>query len=298
MKKIIGIGDLVCDLYYVNNKLIGINGGKSFSNIIFNLANMGISTEIIGTCGNDIFGKIALKSLKEAGVNISDVKILNTPTNLLHINITNGESSTRCPKCNLKKWNKYVLKDIVINKDDIILVDSTRYLSLLSNNIVFIDVGYCNELKKMNKKQFNNFLNFKFEIINMNNRVAKYLMTTLNLNSESKLFNNLKTKVLIITKGKNGTSYYFNKTHIDMKLTNISQEVDSNGAGDLFFASTIKDYLNNNLIFDEKFIKTSFNNTTMLTKEVVKVIGARTYYQALYKAKKIKKYCTCEKISI
>jgi|LSQX01.3.fsa_nt_gb sugar/nucleoside kinase (ribokinase family) len=41
--------------------------------------------------------------------------------------------------------------------------------------------------------------------------------------------------------------------YIYMKLTNISQEVDSNGAGDLFFASTIKDYLNNNLIFDASF---------------------------------------------
>ena len=299
MYRVVGIGDLVCDIYYKDGEIVGINGGKTFANIIFNLANMNVQAKIIGTCGSDIYGKIAMESLKIVGIDISNVKMLNMPTNLFNVCISNKRFSTkkRCPICNTKKWYDYTFDKIITNNDDIIVIDCLRYLSLLKDKTVLIDIGYFNELEKMNEKEFIDFLNFNFEIINMNNRVYKYLKTKLNLKNEKELFNKLNTKLLIITKGKKGTSYYFNDNHIIMDLTEISQEVDPNGAGDLFFASTIKDYLNNNLITDEKFIKTSFENASNLTKEIVKVIGARTYYQPLYKVRKLD-VCACTNLTI
>jgi sugar/nucleoside kinase (ribokinase family) len=66
--RVVGIGDLAVDYYYKNNKCIGINGGKSSSNIIFNLSYLGIKTAFIGACGNDIQGKICIDSLNKVGV--------------------------------------------------------------------------------------------------------------------------------------------------------------------------------------------------------------------------------------
>ena len=44
--RVVGIGDLVTDYYYLNGKLLGVNGGMTSHNIIANLANMGISTSV------------------------------------------------------------------------------------------------------------------------------------------------------------------------------------------------------------------------------------------------------------
>ena len=62
--RVVSIGDLVVDYYYKNGKLLGINGGMTSHNIIANLAKMGINTAVFGACGDDLQGKIAIKSLE------------------------------------------------------------------------------------------------------------------------------------------------------------------------------------------------------------------------------------------
>lgn len=75
--KVVSIGDLVIDYYYKNGKLLGINGGMTSHNIIANLAKMGIDTAVFGVCGDDLQGKIAIKSLEKLKVNVKNIKILN-----------------------------------------------------------------------------------------------------------------------------------------------------------------------------------------------------------------------------
>ena len=84
--RIISIGDLVLDYYYNNGKLVGVNGGMSSHNIIANLANFGLNTSVIGVCGNDSAGKIAIKSLEELKVDTSNIEISNDiKTRCFHI---------------------------------------------------------------------------------------------------------------------------------------------------------------------------------------------------------------------
>ena len=74
--KIISIGDLVTDFYYKNGKLVGVNGGMTSHNIIANIAKIGMETAVYGACGQDVTGNVALKSLKDIGVNIDNVEIM------------------------------------------------------------------------------------------------------------------------------------------------------------------------------------------------------------------------------
>ena len=76
--KIIGIGDLVLDVYMNEKEIVGITGGMSFSNITYNISRLlkdynnnseykKIDFEIIiyGACGKDVSGNIIINELKE-----------------------------------------------------------------------------------------------------------------------------------------------------------------------------------------------------------------------------------------
>ena len=104
MKRIVGISDLVLDIYYEDKKLLGINGGKTTSNIIFNLAALGNNAALFGACGNDTFGKICIDSLNKVGVDTTNINIKDVDTRRFHINITKSGQVTkkRCPMCSTK----------------------------------------------------------------------------------------------------------------------------------------------------------------------------------------------------
>ena len=85
--KIIGIGDLVLDVYMNEKEIIGITSGMSFSNVIYNITRLlenynssynnnegkkiDFETMIYGVCGNDISGDIIIKELESGKINTS-----------------------------------------------------------------------------------------------------------------------------------------------------------------------------------------------------------------------------------
>lgn len=83
--EIIGLGALNIDyLYRVERILVDeeavvdepeIHPGGSAANTIYGLARLGVSTGFIGAIGDDEAGKISLDSLKEAGADISQIKV-------------------------------------------------------------------------------------------------------------------------------------------------------------------------------------------------------------------------------
>lgn len=85
--KIIGIGDLVLDIYMNESEIKGITGGMSFTNVIYNITRLlenynssynnnegkkiDFETMIYGVCGNDISGDIIIKELESGKINTS-----------------------------------------------------------------------------------------------------------------------------------------------------------------------------------------------------------------------------------
>ena len=312
--RIISIGDLVTDFYYKNGKLIGVNGGMTSHNIIANIAKLGLETSVYGVCGDDMAGTIAINSLKEVGTNIDNVKIIeNVNTRCFHVSYQelNGKleftSKKGCPVCNIKKWyeeSKIEPNDILkqINKDDVLIFDNLNNKNQIiidnCNNRKMLDLGQYFELEDYNDNEIIEKIKNKFDIINLNERVEKYLKNRFSKNSLEDIYNLLQPKMIIVTRGKKGSDFVFDNKKVKKELSNPEVEVDPTGAGDAFFSMFISEYIKNTYVIDYIFIDSTFDKATRLTKKVVKKFGARGHIQNLYKIKKVKDACTCSNFDI
>ena len=82
------------------------------------MAKMGIKTTVFGTCGKDMQGEIAIKSLEKLGVDVKNIIILDdVRTRCFHVSYFDNDgklsfaSKKRCPFCNNKKWYENSLID-------------------------------------------------------------------------------------------------------------------------------------------------------------------------------------------
>lgn len=312
--RIISIGDLVTDFYYKNGKLVGVNGGMTSHNIIANIAKLGLETSVYGVCGDDMAGTIAIDSLKEVGTNIDNVKMIeNVNTRCFHVSYQelNGKleftSKKRCPICNIKRWyeeSKIEPNDILkqINKDDVLVFDNLNKKNQIiidnCDNRKMLDLGQFFELEDYNDNEILEKIKNKFDFINLNERVEKYLKNRFSIKSLEDIYNILHPKMIIVTRGKKGSDFVFDNNKVNKELSNPSIEVDPTGAGDAFFSMFISEYIKNNYIINHKFIDSTFEKATKLTKKVVKKFGARGHIQNLYKIKKVKDACTCSNFDI
>ena len=308
--RVVSIGDLVVDYYYKNGNLLGINGGMTSHNIIANLAKMNINTAVFGVCGDDLKGKIAMKSLEDLKVDVKNISILtNAKTRCFHVSYFDNDnkltfiSKKRCPFCNNKKWYEDSLidtNDILknINDDDILVFDNLNDKNQIiidnTNNKKVIDLGQYFELENLSRTEILDKLSTKFEIINFNERVSKYLIKKLGLNNDIALYNVLKPSFMTITRGENGATFISKGIEYNFKLNVKGKVIDSTGAGDAFISSIIKDCIQNNFNYDPSLFKKWYENSNKLTSKVVSKMGARGHINTLFKIKKINNECTCD----
>lgn len=308
--RVVSIGDLVLDYYYKDGKLLGVNGGMTAHNIIANLANLKIDTAVFGACGNDDAGLIAIKSLKDLKVDVSNVDIIeNIHTRCFHVSYFNENdklsfiSKKRCPFCNEKKWyeeSQIDLKKILntIKKDDILVFDNLNFKNQeiidKTNNKKIIDLGQYFEFENISDEEIIKKIKGKFAIINFNERVTKYLTKRFNLKDDLKLYELLKANLITITRGEKGARFIYNNIVYDFSLQNKANIVDSTGAGDAFIASIIKDWIKNDLKLDPSMFEKWYFNSNQLTSKVVGKMGARGHLKSLYKIKKTDD-CSCHK---
>lgn len=308
--RVVSIGDLVVDYYYKNDKLLGINGGMTSHNIIANLAKMKVYTSVFGCCGNDLQGEVAINSLEKINVDTNNIKkIKNVRTRCFHVSYYEKDnkltftSKKRCPFCNNKKWydeslidSDYILSNV--KEDDILVFDNLNNKNQLIidnvNNKKVIDIGQYFEFENLTNKEIIEKILNKFEIINFNERVTKYLINRFNLNTDKELYDIIKPKLMTITRGEKGATFITSDGIYNFELINKGDIVDSTGAGDAFISSIIKDAIKNNFNYDGSNLKKWYENSTKLTFKVVSKMGARGHINTLYKIKKIDGSCTCD----
>ena len=308
--RVVSIGDLVTDYYYKNGKFLGINGGMTSHNIIANLAKMGINTAVFGTCGNDMQGKMAIKSFEKLNVDTNNIVVLDdVRTRCFHVSYfdvgskLSFTSKKRCPFCNNKKWYENSLidtDDIIkkINNDDILVFDNLNNKNQIlidkTSNKKIIDLGQYFELENVSDKEIISKIKSKFEIINFNERVSKYLIKRLNLNTDIDLYDILKPNFMTITRGENGATFVIDGIEYNFKLKIKGNVIDSTGAGDAFISSIIRDCIKNNFVYDSDMLEKWYENSSKLTAKVVSKMGARGHINTLFKVKKIENECTCD----
>lgn len=299
--RIIGFGDLYADYYFKDDILIGICGGKSNANIIANLSKY-YNTAFYGCVGNDTAGNVAISSLEKLGVDVSNIKILDGHSKMFFIQ--DGEYSSECPYCNrrlsyhgLKCQREYVFP--YIEDDDVIVLDNMNSVAMdiihSISNKAFIDIGYLGNLLYSSLDEIIELLGNRFEIINMNERVYKALKKKFAIDSLN-LYELLKPKILIITRGKRGADIIFDDILIKKEIDNPEIEVDTSGAGDAFFSEFIHIYLENQVV-DEKMISKAYMKANALARTVISHLGARAHLEKLSKIDSYS-YCICEDFSI
>ena len=285
---IVGIGNLILDYYFYDNKIY-VNGGGTVSNILANLSNMGMDTKLVGYYGNNYVGEVAKKLLEKTGVNTSLLERKDYKTKCFFIN-SEGYSST-CPYCNTKTKNYKLRTDIdkFIQKEDIILIQDYTVLNNNSNKVC-LDFGYFKKLIFEDNKKIEEFIFKSYYIVTIKETALSFILKKLNITFEQ-FIQRSSIYFLIITKGKNGATIVYNHKKYEYHIDPL-EEKETNGCGDIFFATFIYEIIKRKNLtkkdIDEIFCLAQKNVSTVLNN-----IGARNHIVSNLVIKKSNK-CICE----
>lgn len=305
---VIGIGDLVVDYYFENKVFKGICGGMTTFNVISHLAK-DFQTYAYAVCGNDFEGEIAIKSLNDIGVNTDYIKIENIKTRCFYINIDKENkiftSKKSCPICGEKKWyettrlsNKIPAK--LISNDSILVLDTINKINLeivnkfkKKGSKVALDMGQVGNFRYLTQEEILNKLLNKFDLVQLNERVAVFLMEKFKYNLYIDLNKIFNCDLLIITHGKQGATIIYKNKEIKYQLKSIAEEIDPSGAGDAFLSVAIKKWILNKFEMNEKDLNEMFEEASDLSSKIVQKLGARSTILNLYDKNIINEMCLC-----
>ena len=294
-KIFISHGDIILDkIYDADLNLIKQDGGGSNWNSLYNLSYMGEICYAIGSCGTDEEGKIALNSLKQHGVNTSCIRLDNITTDVMNIIIPNSKLGDDTI---IHSWyspitNKRTIEfrdnlpisvpDEIVSKDLYVLLDkfepiNLEFLNNISRKKVCLDIGHIRFFEHFTKQYLTMFFK-NADLIQLNNNVIPLLFERFQLENEFEFFRLLDLDLLVITNGKKGASFIYNKDNeivkVDKSPKVIAKLVDSSGAGDAFFASLVRNYAYQNKI-DDNFITNTFSEANKASREVISQVGSR-----------------------
>ena len=266
-----------------NIRIEKIVAGGSVANTMSGIAYLKGSPSFIGKINSDNFGEIYKKSLEDINVNFPYVKkneelptgasiILITPdserTMCTYLGISSHLSENDINENNIaehkliflegylwdkgisEKMFKYVINlakknkvKIAMSLSDIFCVNRHKqdFYSLLKNDLDVL-IGNENEISELTNK--------------------KNLLDSIN---QLKEFN----KLIVITRSENGSMAIKNNEVIICDSIKIDKILDLTGAGDLFAAGFLKEYL------DQSEIKKCLTTGSALASKIIQKIGAR-----------------------
>ncbi|MGP1608328.1 MAG: PfkB family carbohydrate kinase [Clostridium sp.] len=295
---ILGIRELTIDgIIEKDLENIKYGGGGTAHNIIWNLKGNNYNLFIGGNAGNDIITEKELKILLKNNISTEFINIKKRNSRKVFTYIKNNKETKnviKCPACNKDVWkssSEYKIDyDILKNKKiDIVIFDSytnnTNNIAknCIENNIITIlDWGIIGNLRYLSAEKIKDIKKNSYNIIQLNNKVAKFLKSRLEIETNRELFNFLNLKLLIITDGANGSIFLdeLNEEKIILKIN--SEEIkDNNGAGDSHLASVIISCIESGYLQNKNFnlfIDRQRANIENKVKNTLKTIGSRYGY--------------------
>jgi len=257
--------------------------GGSVANTMSGIAYLKGSSSFIGKINSDHFGEMYIKSLADINVRFSYVKKNeNLSTGASIIFVTPDSERTMCTYLGISSN----LSANDINEDDIIgheLILLEGYLwDKGTSEKMFkhtINIAKKNKIKiamslsdifcvGRHKKDFYNLLENELDILIGNENEINELTNRKNLLDS---INQLKklNKLIVITRSGEGSIAIKNKEVISCNSIKVKKIKDLTGAGDLFAAGFLKEYL------DKSEIKKCLMTGSILASKIIQKIGAR-----------------------
>jgi len=266
-----------------NIKIEKIVAGGSVANTMAGIAHLKGNSSFIGKINSDNFGEMYRKSLQDINVNFSYLeKNEDLSTGASIILITPDSERTMCTYLGISSHLSAndINENNIINHE-LIFLEGYLWDKGISENMFkhAISIAKKNKIKiamslsdifcvTRHKQDFYNLLNNDLDILIGNENEINELANKKNLLDS---INQLKelNKLIVITRSENGSMAIKNNEIINCNSTKVNKVLDLTGAGDLFAAGFLKEYL------DNSDIKKCLETGSILASKVIQKIGAR-----------------------
>jgi fructokinase len=247
------------------------------------IAFLGGNPSFIGKVNSDEFGKIYKKSLEKVKVNfLYPEKEGNLSTGASIIFITPDSERTMCTYLGISsQLLKEDINEDYIKNYEIIFLEGYLWDKGMSEEMFkhVINIAKKNNIKiamslsdifcvTRHRKDFFKLLKNDLNILIGNENEINELIQKNNLLDSMKELKSFD-KLIIITRSENGSVAILNSEIISCKGIKVGKVLDLTGAGDLFAAGFLKEYL------DKSHIKKCLQTGSELAAKIIQKIGAR-----------------------
>jgi fructokinase len=264
-------------------KIEKVVAGGSVANTMSGIAYLKGSPSFIGKINSDNFGKLYKKSLEDINVKFSYIeKNEELPTGASIILITPDSERTMCTYLGISSHlSANDINENNITEHKLIFLEGYLWDKGISEKMFkyAINIAKKNKVKiamslsdifcvSRHKQDFNNLLTNDLDILIGNENEINELTNKKNLLDS---INQLKIfdKLIVITRSDKGSLAIIDNEIINCDSTKVEKILDLTGAGDLFAAGFLKEYL------DQSEIKKCLITGSTLASEIIQKIGAR-----------------------
>jgi fructokinase len=266
-----------------NIKIEKVVAGGSVANTMSGIAHLKGSSSFIGKINSDNFGDIYKKSLEDINVKFPYLqKNENLSTGASIILITPDSERTMCTYLGISSHlSENDIKENDITNNELIFLEGYLWDKGISEKMFkhAINIAKKNKVKiamslsdifcvNRHKEDFYNLLRNDLDILIGNENEINELTEKKNLLDS---INQLKklNKLIVITRSENGSLAIKNNEIINCDSEKVDKITDLTGAGDLFAAGFLKEYL------EKSEIKKCLITGSILASKIIQKIGAR-----------------------
>ena len=264
-------------------KIEKIQAGGSVANTMAGIAYLGENPSFIGKINSDEFGKIYKKSLEKINVSfLYSEKEENLSTGTSIIFITPDSERTMCTYLGISsQLSKEDINEDHIKGYEIIFLEGYLWDKGISEEMFkyIIQLAKKNNIKiamslsdifcvTRHREDFFKLLKNDLNILIGNENEINELMQKNNLLESINELKNID-KLIVITRSENGSVAILNNEITNCESIKVKKVLDLTGAGDLFAAGFLKEYL------DKSNVKECLQTGSKLAAQVIQKIGAR-----------------------